>query len=380
MEKGRGEKHQTRSGSSFFPFLFFLFLLSGCGTPGDPRPPRPTVPTAIADLAARQLGNRVVLTFTLPQHSTEGEALAGPPDLEIYRGFAPRSTAAPAAPAQLVLTIPSALVETYATEGRVRFEDPLKPEDLSAHRNDQWVYAVRTRITQKHSSEASNVAAVRALPAPSSVQGVTATVTEKVIELQWQPVENAISYRVFRSDVEAGTAGASQGKVAAPVLLAAVPTTSYRDPQFEFGGRYLYTVRAVAQLDADSIESDPSAPVEVYAQDTFPPAPAQNLVVILVPATAEAPAVLDLSWSISPEEDAAGYHVYRSEQEGRLGQRINRELLPTPAFRDTSVAAGQRYTYWVTAVDRKGNESQRSASVSEAVPTGRESSRAARCW
>jgi fibronectin type 3 domain-containing protein len=38
-------------------------------------------------------------------------------------------------------------------------------------------------------------------------------------------------------------------------------------------------------------------------------------------------------------------------------------LLPTPAVRDTSVQAGHRYWYTVTAVDRAGNESALSAPV-----------------
>jgi fibronectin type 3 domain-containing protein len=328
------------------------------------------IPAAIRDLAARQQGSRVVLTFTLPQRRTDGETLAGPPDIEIYRGFAPRSVATPAPPAQLTLTIPAALVDTYLTEGLVRFEDPLKPEDLSAHRNDHWVYAVRTRVTPRHSSAASNVAVVRVLPAPSVVQGVTATVTETAIELRWQPVENAIGYRVHRAEYEAVVPETAQSKQRAAVLLAAPPTTVYRDTQFQFDRRYGYTVRAVAQMDAESIESDPSDEVTVDVQDVFPPAAPQNLVVIPVPATADAPAAMDLSWSISPEEDLAGYHVFRSEQQGTREQRLTRDILLAPSFRDTSVTPDRRYTYWVTAVDRKGNESTRSASVSETAPAG----------
>jgi len=99
-----------------------------------------------------------------------------------------------------------------------------------------------------------------------------------------------------------------------------------------------------------------------------PPAAPANLVVVLVPATSESPAAIELSWSISPETDVAGYHVYRSEQEGPPGERLNPELLLVPAFRDTSVMEGHRYYYTVAAVDRAGNESPRSAPVTVEVP------------
>jgi fibronectin type 3 domain-containing protein len=110
----------------------------------------------------------------------------------------------------------------------------------------------------------------------------------------------------------------------------------------------------------------------VTPRDTFPPAAPQGLVVILVPATPGTAAHLELSWGISPETDLAGYHVYRSEQEitgasGR-GERLNRELLLSPTFRDMSVLPGRHYTYRVTAVDRAGNESPLSTAASEEVP------------
>jgi hypothetical protein len=61
--------------------------------------------------------------------------------------------------------------------------------------------------------------------------------------------------------------------------------------------------------------------------------------------------------------------VYRSEDGGRgeadgaRGQPLLPDLIPTPAFRDTTVQVGHKYRYTVTAVDRAGNESAASAAV-----------------
>src|SRR5437879_13575582 len=63
-----------------FQFLFSIFLVpAGCGAPGDPVPPTPPVPAAIKDLAARQAGDGVQLSFTLPLSSISGERLPAPP-------------------------------------------------------------------------------------------------------------------------------------------------------------------------------------------------------------------------------------------------------------------------------------------------------------
>ena len=64
----------------------------------------------------------------------------------------------------------------------------------------------------------------------------------------------------------------------------------------------------------------------------------------------------------------AGYYVYRSDRDDSNGDRINRELLPSPAFRDDSVIPGGNYFYRVSAVDRAGNESPLSSAVQIEVP------------
>jgi len=386
-----------------FPFLFSLFcastilVLAGCGTPGDPVPPRPPIPQTIADLAARQAGESVVLTFTLPRTTVEGLPLEGPPPIEIYRGFLP-ADAKPApgrAPVSLAYTIPSALVDTYLTEGRIRFLDPLKPEDLAQHAGQQLVYLVRTRAPMHRGrpSADSNLAALRVYPAPERIREITATLAQTEIRLGWVPPErtttgaslvSVAAYRIYRAELEPGTAAAAaadpeKAKLKTPLeLLGVSPSAYYSDTQFEFGRTYFYTVRSVAQYESDSVESEDSRPLVVTPRDTFAPATPEHLVVVLVPGTEAAPAQLELSWSISQEADLAGYNVYRSEQgspegSGR-GERINPELLPIPTFRDIWVAPGRRYTYTVTAVDRAGNESPPSAPVSEEVPN-RERSR-----
>jgi len=72
-------------------------------------------------------------------------------------------------------------------------------------------------------------------------------------------------------------------------------------------------------------------------------------------------------WAPVTDADLAGYNVYRHE-EGGQAVKINSELVKTPAFRDSNVAAGKKYFYSVSAVDLRGNESARSEEASESVP------------
>ena len=89
-------------------------LLAGCAAPGEPTPRHPVIPVAVADLAARQSGSEVVLTFSLPHQSTDHESLAEPPAIEIYRAaLPPGATPDRKTPWRLVYTIPSERVDSY---------------------------------------------------------------------------------------------------------------------------------------------------------------------------------------------------------------------------------------------------------------------------
>jgi hypothetical protein len=333
-----------------------------------------TVPAAITDLAAQQSGKGVRLTFTLPTKTAEGEPLTQPPDVEVLRGLLPSDPAAMAKPLEVLLTVPAALLDTYTSDGRMTFTDPIKPEDLAAFAGRTLVYRIRTRVSKRRASEPSHAVSLRLFPIAQAIADLSAKVTEPAIELRWSPPERLVTgapvaslagYRIYRAEV------APTGDAEEPVLLGLSPSPGYRDVQFEFGRTYTYTVRSVTQFETHAVESDDSNLVRVEARDTFAPAAPLNLVAVPVAAVADVPSHIELSWGISQETDVAGYRVYRMEasaDSGTPGERLNAELLPVPAFRDMSVAAGRGYRYTVTVVDRAGNESASSAPVSVTVP------------
>jgi hypothetical protein len=376
MENRKGTRLQlSQRPAKLFPifhFLFSIFLLSaGCGAPGEPVPPSPPVPVAIGDLAVRQAGDGVQLTFTLPSNSISGQKLAAPPAIEILRGGVKPGGSADTKSFRVVYTIPGALVDNYRADGRVAFTDPIAPEETKSHPGSAVAYAVRTRASQKRASADSNVVSLRVFPVPAPIASVEARVTESAIELTWpvpaataagEPVTTITAYKIYRAETHPAAASPGQdfpqGKPESRgALLASSETNAFRDTSMVFDHTYVYLVRSVIQVEGNELESSDSMPVTVTPRDLFPPAAPQGLVAALLPGPARGTALVDLSWSISLETDLAGYHVYRSEQEGTRGQLVTPDLLPTPAVRDTSVEPGHRYWYTVTAVDRAGNES-----------------------
>jgi hypothetical protein len=374
-----------------FHFLFSIFasltLVAGCGAPGEPVERKAPIPTAVNDLAATQQGDDVTLTFTFPKESVEGRELKQPAAIEIFRDFQaipPSSTpssgpAVPKAPTLLV-TIPSAMVAQYDTRSQIRYVDELKPGDFTQHPGAQVLYIVRTRTSPKKESANSNAVPLRVEPAADQVTDVKAEITHQGVVLNWTPPQKSAVgpappialYRIFRHEVgptNASNSAPQNSQSQKPgVQIGDCPAPPFRDTQIQFGKTYVYTVRSVAQYPDLQVESLDSPSISVAPLDTFPPSAPQGLVVVLVPAQGAAPAYLDLSWSISAENDIAGYNIYRSEQDGAPGQKQNPELLRTPAFRDMNTVPGHRYFYTVTAVDRVGNESPAGAAASGEVP------------
>jgi hypothetical protein len=351
---------------------FVLLVITGCGAPGEPVPPAPPVPVAISDLSAHQAGDGVQVTFTMPGRSITGDRLLSTPAVEVLRG-APKPDGSPDLKSlRVVDAIPGAMAEKYFVGDKVQFTDALRPEETKGQEGKIAIYTVRTRLSQKRASANSNIVSLRIFPVPARVASVEARVTEPAVELSWAAVNRtsagdtlavAAHYNIYRAELDSDLMDLANHDVSQLnlngklQLLASQPKESYSDKSFEFGKTYAYIVRSVLDRDGVALESADSAPVIITPRDTFPPAVPQAISAAVLPGEKDNALVVDLSWSINVESDFAGYRVYRSEQPDTKGQLLTQELLPTPAYRDTSVHPARRYWYVVTAVDRAGNES-----------------------
>jgi hypothetical protein len=357
--------------------IFNFLLVGGCGAPGEPQPPSPPIPSTVNDLAAHQQGNGVLLVFTLPSRTVASEKLTEPPAIEIFRGLLKSNGSPDNKSFKLVYTIPGALADSYATQGKIQFTDPLPAQDLRATPGAVYAYRVRSRASKKKDSADSNTVTAKVYPVPDRIVSLDARVTQNGIELSWSlpefPAaansgETVTGYHLYRGELDASSPAPTSNDLSQakwkspPILLAPSQTNSYRDTLFDFGKIYVYQVRSLVIADGKPVESDDSTPAIVTPRDTFPPTAPQNLVVTEIPGENGAVSV-DLSWSINPENDLAGYRIYRSEQQDERGHSLQTELLLSPSYRDVSVQPGHRYWYVVTAVDRAGNESAPSEPV-----------------
>jgi hypothetical protein len=338
--------------------------LFGCGVQGTPHPPRLERPAKITDLSVVQIGQSLEIHFSLPQQTTEGERLTNPLEVEILRAVALQGTGLAKLPEPEVWTrlIPEEWLP-YAQGNNVSYSAHLTEREFHDWRGQTLVVGVRT-LTRgfRHralESAPSNLVDVPIFDVSEPVGSIHCVVTEKAVEVQFPPPARTLSgeplhdlagYRIYRS---------ATGPAAGYELRGETATSPYRDNQFEFGQTYYYQVRAIFGKPGHLAMSDASPAVKVTPRDVFPPPPPQGL------SSIYSAGAVELVWTANTEADLAGYNVYRLENQ--TAQRVNKELLRTPIFRDATAAPGKTLTYYVTAVDLAGNESK--ASNKEEVET-----------
>jgi hypothetical protein len=219
-----------------------------------------------------------------------------------------------------------------------------------------------------------HVPAIVTLPPPNDL---SAQLTGDGVVLTWTSAENIptansapsaptlqLRYRVYRRDESTG-----KDAIAGEVPVGEPGLAHFTDSGFEWEKTYLYRITGLSIIkrpDSEiQVEGDDTPPVRVVAHDVFPPSVPTGLQAAYS-GEGQKP-FIDVIWAPVTNADLAGYNVFRSE-DGGGAVKVNSELVKSPAYRDFAVTSGKTYSYSVSAVDVRGNESQHSEQTSEPVP------------
>jgi hypothetical protein len=354
------------SNTIFLVLAAVLGGISGCGTPGAPQPPSLHLPKPIEDLRAERVGDKVYLSWTAPAETTDGEGIRSAGTVEVCRVVSdtgPSGGVPGCRDKAGDLALPPSNTQA---DRRQTFVD-----DISSRVNgsqDFLTYNVVAENNRGKAAGTSNPVVVFLAPSVPAVRDVQVKVERDAVRLEWTPVDGAEPmalrvenrYVVRRKGVD--------GEQTFPISGSA---SSYADTNFDWGKTYEYVVQGVTRvLSRDGsktlaeIEGEPSQQVTVTPKDVFPPATPEGLQAVYTSG------FVDLTWRAVEETDIVGYNVYRVLANAQP-QKLNEQPVVASAFRDeklAGVAAGTELTYFVTAVDGRGNESERSERAMETVP------------
>ena len=392
--------------------LWSLLLTSplwlACGRKEPPRPPASKVPARITDLTVQQRGMEFLLTMTYPSTTMGGLPLEEIESVEIWEVVRvvsplsgdeviledeegiesegeqidealeeePEEEAPPSLfqlpaetpedeqmedlvtvdprdfrqSAQLRWTLRDTELSSAVQGGTLLVRLPI--EEIPEH-DEVRVFAARTLSSRRLVSPFSNLATIglREPPTPPSSVSVISSATG--VELTWQATGEGVGYHVYRRDAMVRDYGPPLAKLSPDAL-------SYKDRSAQFGNRYIYMV-TVASSTAPLVESRIVTEHEIDYEDRFPPSAPENIV-----ALAEEGRVR-LLWELSPEDDVAGYRVFR-QAPGEEYESITPELIIGSELLDRDVASGTTYLYFVTAVDGANNQSEASKTTTAQVP------------
>lgn len=352
--------------------VFVSLLVAGCGQTGAPLAPSLQLPEAVSDLTATRVANKVRLHWTMPHRTTDKLLLKGPQPVHICRHLADGPCV-------------NAADVTFPPEKPVTYEDTLPP-DLATGAPQLLTYSVDVLSRHARSAGSSNFAYTAAGLTPPPFTDAHGQIEADGVVLQWQPANlsgDANKVNIVRTLLSAAAkpdanSKSSPGGTAEPPIKVQTLTVHLPagadpgkalDPDAAFDQRYSYAITRVATVTVGGksidVQGPPSSGIVVDTRDTFPPGPPTGLVAVAAPREG----AIDLSWTPNTEKDLAGYAVYRSEANGKPA-RISDAVKPidSAAFRDSTAKSGVEYTYFVTAIDRDGNESGHSSEAAETLP------------
>lgn len=282
-------------------------------------------------------GSKIIVHFTIPGLTTEGQPVKGPEPLDVRVG--------PAGPGRFDLNAWLRSAQRIP-EDQIERTPPVATISLDAQPfyNQTIVLAARALSPKRSDAGWSNVIALRIVPPLPQPAGVEWKDAPDAVQLTWRTA--APEFRVFRR----------QRSQADWNLLGSTNKPEYLDNTIEYGRTYDYDIQSIEKTDDDHYaESELTELRDVKPVDKFPPAVPSG--VTAVPGTKS----IELVWNRNTERDFARYRIYRN------GTLLAGNVVAV-AYSDKDVKPGMTYNYELTAVDTAGNESARSAAVSASLP------------
>lgn len=312
-------------------------LLIGCGYPGEPLPPALKRPVRIVDLSAVERGSRIFIYFTIPAITTEGAPVKSPEPLDVRIGPAPAGRFDINAWAREAQRVPESEIKRNPPIAEIEM-------DAASFYNKTVVLAARALSPKGSDVGWSNIVRFPVVPALPMPAGVDWKNAPDAVRLTWHAA--APQFRIFRR--ESGHADYT--------VLGTSDKPEYLDSGITYGNTYDYLIQSIDKVNDDQYaESDPTELTGVKPKDTFAPAVPSGLTA--VPGAKS----IELVWNRNTDRDFASYRIYRD------GKLLARDIVSL-AYSDRDVKPGTSYTYQLTAVDTTGNESEKGAPVSAALP------------
>jgi hypothetical protein len=310
----------------------FLFFSAGCGKKGAPVPKGRPFPAAIADLSGEVRDGVLFLSFSIPTRNQDGSPLANLAGFKIQKvcgtcvgGFEPFKD----------VRMADGRGYTVAKGKLYAYDNDLRP-------GFEYIYRVIPYLENSVYSDPSNLFAIKWQAPPAPPQVVKTVPGDGSIQLTWTAKDDLL-YNIYRFEGETYPLSPLNDK---PLL-----TDTFTEGGLQNGRTYRYEVRAL-RIEGGVRREGEGAPISASPIDKTPPAPPRDLTATKKDST------VALAWAHSPDADVLGYTIYRIDNGDAV--KLNPQPIKETVYVDATPGENRYASYYVTAVDNAGNESESS--------------------
>lgn len=316
--------------------IVLVLLFVSCGKKGDPQPRVLSLPGGINDLSGEVRDGLLFLSFSVPAKNKDGSAIKDLAGFKIVKSCGSCIGAS---------FEPFKDLSLDAAQGYVIYEGRIYVYDDDLANGYQYAYKVYPYTKKGTRGDASNTFTIKWEQPPGVPGDISVKEDDGRIELTWRK-EDGTSYNVYRYDGDIYPIF--------PINKNPLTTPYFVDSGLENGKVYSYEVRKV-QLKGGLRTEGEGVKVKAIPKDSTPPASPLG-----VKAEKMAEGV-QITWKAGQEKDLEGYNVYRIG--AGKAEKINSLPVKENMFADNDIPDIRYVSYYTTAVDGAGNESNPSREV-----------------
>jgi len=310
-------------------------LFVSCGKKADPQPKALPIPGGINDLSGEVRDGLLFLSFSLPAKNKDGSAAKDLGGFKVVKSCG----------SCIGAFEPFKDLSLDTEQGYVIYNGKVYVYDDDLTNGYQYAYKVYPYTKKGSRGDVSNTFTLKWEKPPDVPKDISVKEGDGKVELSWRKEEET-SYNVYRYD----------GGVYPLFPLNKTPLTTpyFIDSGLENGKVYSYEVRKVQTKSALRSEGE-GFKVKATPKDTTPPSSPQE---VKAEKTAKG---VQITWKAGNETDLAGYNIFRTGT--KKTEKINIGPVKENIFVDDNTPDTRYVSYYVTAVDNTGNESEQSREI-----------------
>lgn len=252
--------------------------------------------------------------------------------------------------------------KTEVTKTTCSFSIPFKLQDLD--NKNHW-FSVQY-FYHKRKSPICDVVFFRTIVPVQPVSNITLNRERKVVKIKWgkpnidesgKPVPSIAGYDIYKksSPTKQDSSVPQNENTFKKLNSSPILREYFEDTDTGTDGVYYYYISAIILT---GVETAPSQIIELDISDIYPPEVPANVVVF------RGSDHMAVTWGNVEDPDLDFYRVYRKTSD-KDNYKLLVDKVNSNSYTDKNIKNGVTYYYTITAVDKKGNESQHSQEVKE---------------